>query len=154
MVTNALRLLKAKGIAHRTLEYAYDEADLSALSAAAKLGLDPDMVFKTLVAVGDKTGPFMCVIPGPAELDLKKAAKASGNKSVAMLPLKELEPLTGYQRGGCSPVGSKKPLPVYLDETAQVWDEISVSAGARGLQMVLSPAALLEATGAVFADLI
>lgn len=154
MVTNALRLLKAKGIAHRTLEYAYDEADLSAGAAAAKLGLDPDMVFKTLVAVGDKTGPFMCVIPGPAELDLKKAAKASGNKSVAMLPLKELEPLTGYQRGGCSPVGSKKPLPVFLDETAQVWDEISVSAGARGLQMVLSPAALIEATGAGFADLI
>jgi Cys-tRNA(Pro)/Cys-tRNA(Cys) deacylase len=154
MVTNALRLLKAKGIAHRTLEYAYDEADLSAGAAAAKLGLDPDMVFKTLVAVGDKSGPFMCVIPGPAELDLKKAAKASGNKSVAMLPLRELEPLTGYQRGGCSPVGSKKPLPVFLDETAQVWDEISVSAGARGLQMVLSPAALIEATGAGFADLI
>lgn len=154
MVTNALRLLKAKGIAHRTLEYAYDEADLSAGAAAAKLGLDPDLVFKTLVAVGDKTGPFMCVIPGPAELDLKKAAKASGNKSAAMLPLKELEPLTGYQRGGCSPVGSKKPLPVYLDETAQVWDEISVSAGARGLQMVLSPAALAEAAGASFADLI
>jgi Cys-tRNA(Pro)/Cys-tRNA(Cys) deacylase len=154
MMTNAIRLLKAKGIAHRTLEYAYDEADLSAGAAAAKLGLDPDLVFKTLVAVGDKTGPFMCVIPGPAELDLKKAAKASGNKSVAMLPLKELEALTGYQRGGCSPVGSKKPLPVYLDETAQVWDEISVSAGARGLQMVLSPAALLEATGANLADLI
>lgn len=154
MVTNALRILKAKGIAHRTLEYAYDEADLSAGAAAAKLGLDPDLVFKTLVAVGDKTGPFMCVIPGPAELDLKKAAKASGNKSAAMLPLKELEPLTGYQRGGCSPVGSKKPLPVFLDETAQVWDEISVSAGARGLQMVLSPAALVEATGASFADLI
>lgn len=154
MVTNALRILKAKGIAHRTLEYAYDEADLSAGAAAAKLGLDPDLVFKTLVAVGDKTGPFMCVIPGPAELDLKKAAKASGNKSAAMLPLKELESLTGYQRGGCSPVGSKKPLTVYLDETAQVWDEISVSAGARGLQMVLSPAALVEATGASFADLI
>lgn len=154
MLTNALRILKAKGIAHRTLEYAYDEADLSAGAAAAKLGLDPDLVFKTLVAVGDKTGPFMCVIPGPAELDLKKAAKASGNKSAAMLPLKELEPLTGYQRGGCSPVGSKKPLPVFLDETAQVWDEISVSAGARGLQMVLSPAALVEATGASFADLI
>lgn len=154
MVTNALRLLKAKGIAHRTLEYSYDEADLSAGAAAAKLGLDPDMVFKTLVALGDKTGPFMCVIPGPAELDLKKAAKASGNKSAALLPLKELEPLTGYQRGGCSPVGSKKPLPVYLDETAQVWDEISVSAGARGLQMVLSPTALVEATGAGLADLI
>lgn len=154
MVTNALRLLKAKGIAHRTLEYAYDEADLTAGAAAAKLGLDPDLVFKTLVAVGDKSGPFMCVIPGPAELDLKKAAKASGNKSAAMLPLKELEPLTGYLRGGCSPVGSKKPLPVFLDETAQVWDEISVSAGARGLQMILSPAALVEATGASFADLI
>lgn len=154
MVTNALRILKAKGIAYRTLEYAYDEADLSADAAAAKLGLDPDLVFKTLVAVGDRTGPFMCVIPGPAALDLKKAAKASGNKSVAMLPLKELEALTGYQRGGCSPVGPKKPLPVYLDETAQVWDEISVSAGARGLQMVLSPAALMAATGASFAELI
>lgn len=152
MNTNALRLVRSLGIAAETLSYEVDEDDLSAASVAAKLGLDLDRVFKTLVVVG--SCPFMCVIPGSAELDLKKAARANGDKSVAMLPLRELEPLTGYLRGGCSPVGSKKPLPVYLDETAQLFDTISVSAGARGLQMILAPADLLRACGGGYADLI
>ena len=154
MTTNALRLVKSLGIPVRTVEYEVDEEDLSASAAAVKSGIDLDRIFKTLVAVGDKTGPFMCVIPGSAELSLKKAARASGNKSVSMLPLKELEPLTGYQRGGCSPVGSKKRLPVYLDETAQLWEEVSVSAGQRGLQMLLAPEDLLRASEGGYADLV
>ena len=154
MTTNALRLVKALGIEAKTAEYAVDEDDLSAQAVAAKLGLDLDRIFKTLVIVGDKSGPFMCVIPGSAELDLKKAAKASGNKAVSLLPLKELEGLTGYLRGGCSPVASKKKLAVYLDETAQLWDWVSVSAGARGLQMLLAPADLIKASGASYADLV
>jgi Cys-tRNA(Pro)/Cys-tRNA(Cys) deacylase len=153
VTSNALRQVKALGIQVRNIEYAVDEEDLSAAAAAAKTGVELDRIFKTLVAVGDKTGPFMCVIPGSAELDLKKAARASGNKAVSMLPLKELEPLTGYQRGGCSPVGSKKKLPVYVDETAQLWEELSVSAGHRGLQMLLAPDELLRAADGVFADL-
>jgi Cys-tRNA(Pro)/Cys-tRNA(Cys) deacylase len=154
MTTNALRLVKALGIDVKTAEYAVDEDELSARAAAAKLGMDLDRMFKTLVIVGDKSGPFMCVIPGSAELDLKKAAKASGNKAVSLLPLKELESLTGYLRGGCSPVGSKKKLAVYLDETAQLWDWVSVSAGLRGLQMLLAPDDLIKASGASYADLI
>ncbi|OHD82924.1 MAG: aminoacyl-tRNA deacylase [Spirochaetes bacterium RIFOXYC1_FULL_54_7] len=154
MTTNALRIVKALGIQVRTIEYEVDEEDLSAIAAATKSGIDLDRIFKTLVAVGDKTGPFMCVIPGSAELDLKKAAKASGNKSVAMLHLRDLEPLTGYQRGGCSPVGSKKRMPVYVDETAQLWEELSVSAGHRGLQMLLAPDELLRASDGEYADLV
>ncbi len=154
MTTNALRIVKSLGIPVRTIEYEVDEDDLSAAAAAGKTGVDLDRIFKTLVAVGDKSGPFMCVIPGSAELDLKKAAKASGNKSVTMLPLKELEPLTGYQRGGCSPVGSRKRLQVYIDETAQLWEELSVSAGHRGLQMLLAPDELLRAADGEYADLV
>ena len=154
MTTNALRIVKALGIQVRTIEYEVDEEDLSAAAAAAKSGVDLDRIFKTLVAVGDKTGPFMCVIPGSAELDLKKAAKASGNKSVTMLHLRDLELLTGYQRGGCSPVGSKKRLAVYVDETAQLWEELSVSAGHRGLQMLLAPDELLRAADGEYADLV
>lgn len=154
MTSNALRSVRALGIQVRTIEYEVDEADLSAQDAADKSGVELDRIFKTLVAVGDKSGPFMCVIPGSSELDLKKAAIASGNKSVAMLHLRDLEPLTGYQRGGCSPVGSKKKLPVYIDETAQLWEELSVSAGLRGLQMILSPAGLLQVSGGEYADLV
>lgn len=154
MTTNALRLVRLLGIAVETLEYSWSEDDLSAAAAAAKLGLDPDRVFKTIVVRGPKAGPFMCVVPGSAEVDLKKAAKAAGDKSALPLPLRELEPLTGYVRGGCSPVGSKKTLPVFIDETASLWDTISVSAGARGLQMLLSPADLARAARATFADLV
>jgi len=154
VTTNALRLVRSLGIAADTLEYEWSEDDLSAVTAAGKLGLDPDRVFKTIVLRGPKAGPFMCVVPGSAEVDLRKAAKAAGDKSVQPLPLRELEPLTGYARGGCSPVGMKKPIPVFIDETATLWDTISVSAGTRGLQMLLSPADLARAASATFADLV
>ena len=154
MTTNALRIVRSLGIGVETREYEWSEEDLSASAASEKLGVDPDRVFKTIAVRGASTGPFLCVVPGTAEVDLKKAAKASGNKSVEPVPLRELEPLTGYVRGGCSPVGTKKSLPVYIDETAGLWDSIFVSAGARGLQMMLSPADLARAAGAVFADLV
>lgn len=161
--TNALRILESLAIPHRTLAYEVDEEDLSAETAAAKLGLPAERVFKTLALRGDKTGIFLACIPGGCELDLKKAAHASGNKAVEMLPLKELQPTTGYIRGGCSPIGTKKKFQVYVDETATLWEEISLSAGQRGLQVLLSPADLLRAAqdqpgapsvGASFADLV
>jgi Cys-tRNA(Pro)/Cys-tRNA(Cys) deacylase len=153
--TNALRIVESLGIAHRVLTYEVDEEDLSATTSAAKLGIEPDRVFKTLALRGEKSGVFLCCVPGDAEVDLKKAARAAGDKSVEMLPLKELLPTTGYVRGGCSPVGTKKPFPVYVDETAQLFEEISVSAGARGTQMLLAPADLLRALEgrASYADL-
>ncbi|HUW70102.1 MAG TPA: Cys-tRNA(Pro) deacylase [bacterium] len=154
MTTNALRIVRSLGIAVETRDYEWSEEDLSASAAALKLGVDPDRVFKTIAVRGASSGPSLCVVPGLAEIDLKKAAKVSGNKSVEPLPLRELEPLTGYVRGGCSPVGTKKALPVYIDETAMLWDTIHVSAGARGLQMVLSPADLARAANATFADLV
>jgi len=141
------------GIRAEAIEYEVDESDLSAASVAARLGMDPDRVFKTIAVRGPKAGPFLCVVPGSAEVDLKKAAKAAGDKSAEPLPLRELEPLTGYVRGGCSPVGTRKPLPVFIDETAALWDTISVSAGARGLQMALAPDDLARASGGSFADL-
>jgi Cys-tRNA(Pro)/Cys-tRNA(Cys) deacylase len=154
--TNALRILDGLGIAYRVVEYAVDEDDLSAVSAAAKIGLPPERVFKTLALRGERVGVFLCCVPGAAEIDLKKAARAAGDKSAWMLPLKELLPTTGYVRGGCSPVGTKKAFPVYIDETAQLFDEISVSAGARGLQMLLTPADLFRALEgrASFADIV
>jgi len=153
--TNALRIVEALGIAHRVLSYEVDEEDLSATTSAAKLGIEPERVFKTLALRGEKAGVFLCCVPGDAEVDLKKAARAAGDKSAEMLPLKELLPATGYVRGGCSPVGTKKPFPVYVDETAQLFDEISVSAGARGMQILLAPADLLLALEgrASYADL-
>ena len=151
--TNAMRLLDAAGVAYRTAEYPWDEQDLSGVHAAAALGLPAEQVFKTLVARGDRTGPLVCCIPVAAELDLRKAAAASGNKRVEMLPLRELTGLTGYLRGGCSPIGMKKRLPTYLDETAALFPEIAVSAGARGCQLLLDPAALLAYTAAREADL-
>jgi Cys-tRNA(Pro)/Cys-tRNA(Cys) deacylase len=154
MTTNALRIVRSLGMDVETRGYQWSEEDLSATAAAQKLGVDPDRVFKTIAVRGAGTGPFLCVVPGTAEVDLKKAARASGNKSVEPLPLRELEPLTGYVRGGCSPVGTRKTLPVFIDETAGLWDSIFVSAGARGLQMLLSPVDLARAAGAVFADLV
>lgn len=153
MNTNALRLVKAAGIHYEVREYEVDENDLGAESAASKIGLDIGRVFKTLVAVGDRTGPLVFVIPGNLELNLKKAALASADKTVSMLPLKELQNLTGYQRGGCSPIGLKKKLPVFVDETAVLWDFVSVSAGARGIQMLLAPADLLALCEGKYADL-
>jgi len=154
MTTNALRLVKAAGVAVETREYPVDENDLSAGHVASVLGMDADRIFKTLVVLSEQGEAFVCVVPGSQELDLKKAARAFGCKSVAMLPMRELEGLTGYQRGGCSPVGLKKKLPVFLDETAQLWAWIAVSAGARGLQMMLAPNDLLHLAEACWADLI
>jgi Cys-tRNA(Pro)/Cys-tRNA(Cys) deacylase len=143
--TNAIRILEGLGIRHRTMAYEVDEEDLSAESVARKLGLEPERVFKTLALLGDRTGVFLACVPAGSELDLKKAAKASGNKAVELLPLKELLPTTGYVRGGCSPIGTKRKFPVFVDETAQLHEEISVSAGLRGLQVLLSPQDLLAA---------
>ena len=153
-ITNVMRLLDTARIPYETKEYDYDESDLSGVHAAAVLGFDPDMVFKTLVLKGDKTGYFVCVIPVAYEVDLKKAAFVSGNKKCDLIPVKELVPLTGYMRGGCSPIGMKKPFPTYIDETAQLQDVISVSAGQRGVQVILSPDTLKDYIGASYSDLI
>ncbi len=151
--TNAMRLLSAAGVSFRTAEYPWDESDLSGVHAAEALGMAPETVFKTLVARGDKTGPLVFCIPVAESLDLRKAAAASGNKRVELVPLKELLGLTGYVRGGCSPVGMKKHYPTCIDETAQLFDEIAVSAGMRGEQLILNPADLAAFVGAAFADL-
>ena len=151
--TNAMRLLSAAGVSFRTAEYPWDESDLSGVHAAEALGMAPETVFKTLVARGDKAGPLVFCIPVAESLDLRKAAAASGNKRVELVPLKELLGLTGYVRGGCSPVGMKKHYPTCIDETAQLFDEIAVSAGMRGEQLILSPADLAAFVGAAFADL-
>jgi ybaK/ebsC protein len=154
--TNVTRLLDSLGIAHRVATYEYDEDDLSATSASAKVGLPAERVFKTLALRGASGQLFLCCVPADAEVDLKKAAKASGEKSSAMLSLKELLPATGYQRGGCSPIGTKRAYPVYIDETAILHDEISVSAGARGTQVILAPDGLLRALDgrASYADIV
>lgn len=140
--TNALRLLESAGVVFQTREYAVDEEDLSAVRVAAAIGLPPERVFKTLVVRGDRTGVLLAAIPAPAALDLKALAAASGNKKVELAPLKDVLPLTGYIRGGVSPVGTRKPYPLYLDETADLWDSVSLSAGMRGLQMLVAPADL------------
>jgi Cys-tRNA(Pro)/Cys-tRNA(Cys) deacylase len=146
--TNAVRILASQGIAYELREYAVDENDLSAPHVAAAVGLPAEQVFKTLVVRGDKSGVLLAIIPGNAELDLKRLAAASGNKKVDLVPLKEVQPLTGYIRGGVSPVGTKKPYPVYLDASAAAWPVIAVSAGQRGLQMLLAPADLTRAVHA------
>ena len=142
--TNAARLLDAAGIAYSLVEYAVDEDHLEASHVAAQLGEDIDRVFKTLVLRGDKSGPFVCVIPGSFEVDLKVAARISGNKNCEMLHVKELLPLTGYIRGGCSPIGMKKQFPTFIHESALLYDSIYVSAGVRGLQLCLSPQDLIQ----------
>lgn len=142
--TNALRLLTQAGVSYRTASYDYDEADLSGVKAAQAIGMPPEQVFKTLVTRGDKRGILVFCIPVCCTLDLKKAAKAAGDKKVEMVHMNELLPLTGYIRGGCSPVGMKKAYPTFLDETAELYDEIAVSAGARGQQLILSPADLIK----------
>ena len=152
--TNALRLLDAGGFAYRTAGYDSGGQALEATAVAAKVGMPAEQVFKTLVAVGDKTGPAVFVIPGPCDLDLKKAAAASGNKKVEMLPVRELRGLTGYERGGCSPFGMKKKLPTFVDETCALFEEVAVSAGAIGMQAVLAPGDLLAAAEASAADLV
>lgn len=152
--TNAARLLDSKKIPYELVPYIVDENDLSAVHVAAQLNEPIELVFKTLVLRGDKTGIFVCVIPGAEEVDLKKAAKASGNKSCAMTAMKELLGLTGYIRGGCSPLGMKKPYPTHIHSTALQYDFIYVSAGVRGLQIKIDPKQLIEVCGMEVNDLI
>ena len=151
--TNAARLLDAAGIAYELVPYEVDEEHLDAGHVAAQLGEDLDCVFKTLVLRGDRTGLFVCVIPGCDEVDLKKAAKVTGNKSCDLIPMKELLPLTGYIRGGCSPVGMKKSFPTYIHSTCQQFEFIYVSAGVRGLQFKLVPQDLIQVAHMTVAEL-
>ena len=151
--TNAMRMLMKANIPFETSEYAVDESDLSGVHAAHELGVDPDSMFKTLVARGDKKGLSVFCIPVAEELDLKKAAAITGDKKIEMIHVKELLNLTGYIRGGCSPIGMKKKYPTYIDETAILFDEIYVSAGIRGQQVILNPEDLRGITDAAFADL-
>ena len=146
--TNAARLLDAAQIEYELIPYEVDETDLGAQHIADQLGENIDQVFKTLILQGEKTGHFVCVIPGAEEVDLKKAARVSGNKKVDLIPMKELLPTTGYIRGGCSPVGMKKPFPTYIDETCILYDYIYVSAGLRGLQLKIAPQNLIDFVGA------
>ena len=152
--TNAVRLVQQAGISCREEFYEFDENDLNGNHAAAAIGKPAEEVFKTLVARGERTGINVFCIPVCFELDLKKAAKAAGDKNMAMVPVKELLNLTGYIRGGCSPVGMEKKYPTFIDETCQLYDEIAVSAGARGHQMLLNPEALADLIGAKLVDLI
>src|SRR5438477_1630523 len=144
--TNAARILDAAGVAYDLREYEVDEDDLSAPRVAGKIGMPPEQVFKTLVARGDRSGVLMACIPASTELDLKALAAASGNKKVELVAVKEVLGLTGYIRGGVSPIGVRKPYPFYLDETAGLWDVISVSAGIRGSQLILAPDDLVRLT--------
>ena len=152
--TNAVRLVEQAGIPCREAFYEFDENDLNGMHAAEALNYPPEQVFKTLVARGERTGINVFCIPVCCELDLKKAAKAAGDKNMELVAVKELLGLTGYIRGGCSPVGMKKQYPTFFDETCILWDEIAVSAGARGHQMILPPEALAQLVGAKRADII
>ena len=146
--TNVARLLDAAGIQYELIPYSYTEEDLSATHTAAELGENIEQVFKTIVLRGDRTGYLVCVIPGNFEVDLKVAAKISGNKSCEPLHMKELLPVTGYVRGGCSPIGMKKPFPTYFHESCLLYDYIYVSAGMRGLQLKINPEVLIRYVGA------
>lgn len=154
MKTNAVRILEALKIPHRTIEYESNDDEIDAISVAKKINATPEMVFKTLVARNDENEICVFVIPGNFELNLKKAAKTSSSKSIELIKVKELQPLTGYIRGGCSPIGMKKEYPTFIDETAQLYDQIYCSAGTRGMQLLISPIDLLKVTKAIFADLI
>ena len=152
--TNAARLLDKAGIVYQLVPYEVDENDLAAGHIAAQLGEPVGQVFKTLVLSGDRTGYFVCVVPGDSEVDLKAAAKVSGNKKCDLIPMKELLGVTGYIRGGCSPVGMKKPFPTYFHSTALDYDMIYVSAGVRGLQFKVSPTALIAYVKGSVADIV
>ena len=151
--TNVLRHLDALKIPYETKEYPVEDEQFDGMHAAAMTGLDPNMMFKTLVLCGDGQSHLVCCLPVNRELDLKAVARVSGNKKVVMLPQKELLPLTGYIHGGCSPIGMKKPFPTYIDETAQLYDEIGVSAGCRGCQVLLDPMRLTDYVNATLCDL-
>lgn len=151
--TNAVRLLDAARVAYSLHEYAVDENHLEATHVAEELGEDINRVFKTLVLIGEKVGHFVCVVPGNCEVDLKKAARVAGAKKADLIPMKELLPLTGYIRGGCTSIGMKKPFPTFFHSTATDFDTIFVSAGQRGLQIEINPQALIDFVGAQVADL-
>ena len=151
--TNVARLLDKAKVAYQLVPYEVDENDLSATHVADQLGENVAQVFKTLVLHGDKSGYFVCVIPGADEVDLKKAAKVSGNKSCEMIPVKELPPLTGYIRGGCSPIGMKKHFPTYIHETCTAFPYIYISAGIRGLQIKIAADDLIKETKAEICSL-
>ena len=148
MKTNAARLLDAQGIAYEVREYEVDPDDLMAESVARKIGLPAEQVYKTLVARGDKNGICFAVVPGDQQLDLKALAHLTGDKKIDTVPLKEVQPLTGYIRGGVTALAAKKAYPVFADETIELFDVISVSAGIRGAQLLLAPADYLRVTGA------
>lgn len=152
--TNASRILEKQGINFELIEYSVDPDHLDAINVAVKLNQDIKKVFKTLVLQGDKTGYFVCVIQGDREVDLKKTAKLSGNKKAAMIPMKDLLPITGYIRGGCTAIGMKKNFPVFLDNKAIEQEEIFISAGKRGLQIKLSPKDYIQVTNAVIGDIV
>jgi Cys-tRNA(Pro)/Cys-tRNA(Cys) deacylase len=153
MKTNAVRLLERLNVPFELREYEVDPTDLAAETVARKIGLPPEQVFKTLVARGDKNGVCLAVVPGDCQLNLKALARATGNKKIDTVPLKDVEPLTGYVRGGVTALACKKDYPVFLDETAQLWDIISISAGMRGLQILLAPDDYLRATKATIASI-
>lgn len=152
--TNAARILDQQKIAYQLVEYEVDESDLGAQHLASILGQDINQVFKTLVLRGDKTGVFVCVIPGNEEVDLKKAAKISGNKYAEMIAMKELLPLTGYIRGGCTAIGMKKAYPNYIHESCILFDHIFVSAGVRGMQIKINPDDLIRVANMSVEDLV
>lgn len=151
--TNAMRLLDAAHISYEVKTYEADEHDLSGIHVAEQLGQDPGSVFKTLVLKGEKQGYLVCCIPADQELDLKKTARAVNDKKVEMIPMKDLLSVTGYIRGGCSPIGMKKKFPVYIEETAILYETIAVSAGVRGMQILLSPEDLRHYVDGEFAAL-
>ena len=152
--TNAARLLDQRKINYQLIPYEVDEQHLDASHVAESLGEDINQVFKTLVLKGDKSGYFVCVIPGNHEVDLKKAAKVSGNKNCDLIPMKELLPTTGYIRGGCSPIGMKKPFPTYVHSTASDFDRIYISAGVRGLQIQIAPNDLITVSNATLCEIV
>lgn len=152
--TNAMRMLDQAGVPYRIMEYEVDENDLSGVHVAQSLGQDPDSVFKTLVLKGERNGFLVCCIPVAETLDLKKMARVAGDKKVEMIPMKDLLSVTGYIRGGCSPIGMKKKFPTYIEETAFLFEEIAVSAGIRGAQIVLNPEDLGHFIDAEFVGLI
>jgi Cys-tRNA(Pro)/Cys-tRNA(Cys) deacylase len=148
MKTNAVRLLDSLNIPYELREYEVDPDDLAAETVAGKIGLPADQIFKTLLARGDRNGPAFAVIPGNTELDYKALAKLTGDRKVELVPLKEVLPLTGYIRGGVTVLGAKKDYPVYADETIELWDVVSISAGVRGTQILIAPPDYLRVTNA------
>lgn len=151
--TNAVRILESAGIRYSMHEYDISDGEISGSAVAAKIGKEPERVFKTLITTGRKTGFIVFIIPSSAELNMRKAAFTAGEKSVEMIKAKELEPTTGYVHGGCSPIGMKKQFVTYIDETAELFDTIFVSGGRVGLQIEASPGDIAALTGAVFSDL-